>query len=436
MSVHFLAFADLHYRAIPDGQARLDFLLNQAEGCDFILNLGDTCLPKPIHELLPDCTIPVYSVLGNHDADASDRDTALRSLKMEKSWYSFTVGAVKFLCLDACWIKRGKDYLAFSAGEVLREGDQFPVVPPQELRWMEKELSDGTPYAVICIHHSLDNKWVSRCVQNKSRIREIIRRVNCSGSTRVICVLSGHDHANALTRLDGVPYFSLNSASYQWFKATHDCYREHLEKYPHLEHVILFEEPLYAKIEISDEGEIFVTGSKTRYLGTSPEELHVGKRWNNRPVSPYIYNWRSGEVLEIGAMELEQHAEIWNLTDNLAQLRSDMCSGKRRMFIFRDGGKIMGGLGLLIRDGDSRLVQVGKRAQLCRFALKPEYQRQGAGSQLVRSICHSLQHDGYEEVSISLQPGELMEKMCIRMGFEKKHVLENGRLVYIRSLHI
>jgi len=71
------------------------------------------------------------------------------------------------------------------------------------------------------------------------------------------------------------------------------------------------------------------------------------------------------------------------------------------MFIFRDGGKIMGGLGLLIRDGDSRLVQVGKRAQLCRFALKPEYQRQGIGAELMKHLIENAREKGRKGLSLT-----------------------------------
>lgn len=64
--MRFLVFTDLHYDTVPDGDRRLKELIKatQEKKADFMLNLGDTCHPKPenrkIVETIQNCGIPCY----------------------------------------------------------------------------------------------------------------------------------------------------------------------------------------------------------------------------------------------------------------------------------------------------------------------------------------------------------------------------------------
>ena len=70
--IKFMAFGDLHYDDVPDGDRRIDELLEhiQMSNPDFVISLGDLCRPVPenreaVINRLNSTGVSLYYVIGN-----------------------------------------------------------------------------------------------------------------------------------------------------------------------------------------------------------------------------------------------------------------------------------------------------------------------------------------------------------------------------------
>ena len=87
-----------------------------------------------------------------------------------------------------------------------------PIVPLDEIRWLQEELNDGKKYIVFS-HHSFVNEFMKRGVSNKTTVQKLFRK-----KTVLLC-LNGHDHGDSFTCVDDIFYMTVNSANYAWLGA-------------------------------------------------------------------------------------------------------------------------------------------------------------------------------------------------------------------------
>lgn len=89
--IKFLAFGDLHYDEVPDGNRRIDELVAKAKETkpDFMISLGDLCKPVPgnkvVLQKLSNANIPLYYTIGNHETDECHLDKGIRFSFNEKT---------------------------------------------------------------------------------------------------------------------------------------------------------------------------------------------------------------------------------------------------------------------------------------------------------------------------------------------------------------
>lgn len=113
--IRFAVFTDLHYDHIPDGDRRIKEFLEtvRLKNPDFIMSLGDLCYPaaenRKVIDALEQSGVPVYHTIGNHDTDQYSLEEVMDFLKIESSYYSFLIDDVKFIVLNTCYIRMGKN---------------------------------------------------------------------------------------------------------------------------------------------------------------------------------------------------------------------------------------------------------------------------------------------------------------------------------------
>lgn len=294
--VRFAVFTDLHYDHIPDGDRRLQEFINRVKEADvnFIVELGDMCYPleknRSILRILNKLEVPCYYTIGNHDSDAFSRDEVLTFLDMKNNYYSFTKGNVKFIVLDACYIKRANRYDPYYKRNYDKTSDCYPYIPPEELSWLEKELNDNSEYYVIFSHHSLANEFAKRGVANREDVRSILERTNAT-KKRVLMCMNGHDHGDAAVNINGIGYYTLNAMSYIWhgLKKTYNYSKEIHERYPGLKDMILYEEGLHAIVTITNDGQLKIEGMKGNYQNISPSDVGIwNNMWNGVSIEPVV----------------------------------------------------------------------------------------------------------------------------------------------------
>lgn len=147
---------------------------------------------------------PTYHVLGNHDMDNLSKAQALSAITNTgidpgRSYYAFSRGGVRFVTLDACFTKDGRDY------DHGRFDWRDSVVPPVELGWLEKELKAGKESVIVLAHQRLDDAG-DAYVKNSSEVRAVLE-----ASGKVLAVFQGHDHAGGHTRVNGIHYYTLKA---------------------------------------------------------------------------------------------------------------------------------------------------------------------------------------------------------------------------------
>ncbi len=279
--IRFAVFTDLHYDFIHDGSERLDMLLDglKQEKPDFVISLGDLCRPFPTNQgvvqRLRDSSIPCYFAVGNHDIELSETKVVTDFLGIDRDYYSFVQGDVKFIILNSCYEKKNGTFYPHSKTRFSREKGIYPVIPDCQIEWLKQELCDEAMKYVIFSHHSLVNNFRDRGVVNRTGIREVLE------SRNVLLCMNGHDHGDQYWEINGITYFTLNSASYIWH-GTREIYSyapEIHEKYRWLKYIIMYDRPLYATVTI-DEEKLTVKGMSCEYQTVSPKDAGIGYKWN------------------------------------------------------------------------------------------------------------------------------------------------------------
>ena len=305
MNVKFLVFTDLHVDIMHDSVARMEIILRAAhrEKVDFLLHLGDIMYPeteflmkyapqsiekrkehawfvcdrddekKMIRLMISESGFKLYGVLGNHDMDSCDKKTALLYYGMPSPYYSFTEGGVRFIALDGNFIQTSDALVDFDhCNYSMYKRKDTSFLPQNQLEWLENTIRSSLEPCVLLSHAPLGDDLLN--IHNMKEVWTIIERVNKT-ERKVILAMNGHNHVDGLSARQGVPFFSVNSASNIWLGERYRSvrYSEMLCKvYPHLSSCAPYYNPLYAVVTINESG-IYIQGTDSVFVGKTPQEL-------------------------------------------------------------------------------------------------------------------------------------------------------------------
>lgn len=293
----FCVFTDLHYDVIPDADRRIYELIQDSidKKVDFIIELGDLCNPtdknRKILNSFKDSGIPCYFSIGNHNTDFCSPETVLRFFGLKKGYYTVIRENIKFIFLDANYIKTKSGFLPECKSNFKEATDQCPYIPPEQIEWLRNEISDDQYYYVICSHQSLSNDHMvgnhSRGIVNRKEVREVLEQRNSNGRKILFC-MNGNDHGDSVKMINGIYYYSLNSTSYIWqgIKETYSYSKEIHDKYPHLKNLILYKEPLHIIVTIDEEMNVKIEGMNGYYQNVTPQDIGIGDTWNGVSIKP------------------------------------------------------------------------------------------------------------------------------------------------------
>lgn len=273
--VRFGVISDVHQDIMMDAPERLAaFLAAMREAdVDFIVQLGDFCIPDPRNEAFMDLWRSwkgrAYHVLGNHDFDAGYKPEQVRAFYgMSASYYRFTAGGVAFFVLDGNEPGgKAKGYKRY--------------ISATQLAWLEAGLAAESGPKVVLLHQPLEDTTAG--IENGDVVCKVLERHG------VVACLSGHKHQDYLRTLNGVAHLQINSASYYWI-GDRVASRETLapeihQKYPYLIHTSVYRDPLWAVVTIDAErAEMRVEGRSSEWIGPDPWERGASMKTHPRDV--------------------------------------------------------------------------------------------------------------------------------------------------------
>lgn len=285
--IRFLVFSDLHYDEAADGDKRIEDILTCARkrDLDFVVSLGDLCRPvsanQRILEKFNSLGVPLYNAIGNHETDECKLSEILDFFSIRSPYYSITCKEYKLVFLNTCYMRNDGHEEAYYQKNFRNCSAVYPIVPAEEIRWLQEELSDGMK-CIIFSHHSLINGFAQRGVHNREDIRKLF-----VGKPVLLC-LNGHDHGDHYCLVDGVSYLTVNSANYAWLGSQIASSKVLQEKYSYLHGMLQYKQSMSAYIEI-DDNEIRICGMEGEYLSATPDDIGLHDyTWNGVSIKPQI----------------------------------------------------------------------------------------------------------------------------------------------------
>lgn len=258
--------SDLHHDLIHDGKSRLAAFLADSRQAkvDGIMQMGDFTFPheknKDVIDLFNQAHETSLHVIGNHDTDnGHTKQQCLDRWGMPARYYAHKVKGIWLIVLD------GND-----TGSPDHKGGYPAYIGPEQVAWLKAQLREIKEPIVIVSHQPLVG---ALAVDNSTELQAVL----ASAADRIIVAINGHTHVDSLIYESGIPYLTINSASYFWIgdKYLHESYPKAIhEAHPMMSRMCPYQEPLYTVMTI-DPGtmSIQLTGNQGDWVGPSPAAL-------------------------------------------------------------------------------------------------------------------------------------------------------------------
>lgn len=290
-TLRFGVIADVHKDIMHDADDRLATFIDHMKqsDVDFIVQLGDFCVPKEANRSFLDIWNtfpgPRYHVLGNHDTDGGyQREQTVAWWKMPARYYAFDKAGIRFIVLDGN--DRPKDHQS-----------GYPrYIAEDQLAWLKKELEATDLPVIVFVHQSLERE-ANGGVQNGAAVRTLLEAAkNNSGQGKVVACFSGHHHRDYVRTINGIAYPQINSASYYWvggdFK--HIRYSEEIDQsHPYIKYTVPYKEPLFGVVTIDrSNGTMSMEGKRSSFVGPAPWDLGKDRTyWDAETLNPRMSDW-------------------------------------------------------------------------------------------------------------------------------------------------
>jgi len=281
--LRFLVASDIHYRpgVFPhDDRGWLERILARAadERVAFAIQLGDF-----VHAAKNDSAyidvwnnfrIQTRNVVGNHDDDGGLHQETLEAFRLERGWYSFDLQGFRFVVLDTNYALIDGRYVHYGKGcgfvqHRLPSASRMRL-HPDELDWMEETLVRSPFPCVVCSHRRLDGDD-----EDAVAVRRMFARANAAHPGRVVMAMHGHNHSDGWKVVDGVAYFSVNSANHHWVAKRHGAYpAEDVARWREIDHIVAYDTPLSSIVTLVPGGGVRVEGmAGVFWRGIAPETI-------------------------------------------------------------------------------------------------------------------------------------------------------------------
>lgn len=284
--LRFGLIADIHKDLMPDADFRLQQFIDQVQqrNVDFIIQLGDFCHPLKENEaflsIWRQYSGPRYHVLGNHDMDKGSKPQICDFLGMNKPYYSFDQGGLHFIVLDANFLYKEGKFIDYENSNFYVDASYRTFINEEQIEWVRADIAASTNPVIVFSHQSLLHSFWG--VKNRMELQEIFEATNRkAGYQKVIACFNGHDHIDFHRQINDIHYVEVNSASYQWISEAKSKERypaDLYDKYPHLENMATYKDPLFAFVTIDSKGVLQIEGIQSEWMPPDPAAAGTPKQ--------------------------------------------------------------------------------------------------------------------------------------------------------------
>ena len=278
--------ADLHQDVVPDAPERLAALQRAAIEfkADAVVQLGDFCKPVAANLALlrqwRDGPKPQIDVLGNHDMDGGfTPDKTVAWMGMPGRHHTSVVAGHRLIVLDGNEKRPDRPVRGYPR-----------AIGDAQLGWLERTLGLDDLPVVVCCHQGLDGMELG--VLNSADVRALLEKANAkAGRPRIRLVLTGHHHLDYLVQVKGIPYLQVNSFSYYWTdrKTPGGRFPAELEKrYPYLKQILVYDQPLFALVELTPGGGRVIGRAAKFVAGYGPAQAGIDPKVHGHPIVPTV----------------------------------------------------------------------------------------------------------------------------------------------------
>lgn len=262
-SLKFAVITDLHHGLAPDAISRIEAFIqavNKRKDLSFVLQMGDFCYSdKGSQELLDkykEIKLPTIHVLGNHDMDKVTKDQAVATIGMKSRYRTHDFGDYRFVVLDLNHFKKNGEIVSYANGNYFTDNATHNWIDEEQYRWLNRTLLEGTKPVILICHQPLGFAEPNKPLPPEQQ--EIIDLVNqCAKQNpkgAVALSMFGHLHVDRVERVEGIPYYCVNSASYFWSSGM----------WP-------YSKPLFAFMELTTDGRLVVEGVEGEFIKAPPK---------------------------------------------------------------------------------------------------------------------------------------------------------------------
>lgn len=265
--VRFGIIADVHMGTGPDAVRALHSYIDtmNAKKPDFIVSLGDFSLKPNTAQAMSiwrESTMPRYHVLGNHDMDLGvSKETARQSFGMPSMYYSFDAGPIKGIVLDGNVRSGAYSYSGYAI-----------EIGPAQLDWLDKEIAASDKPVALFIHQPFF-KTIFPSLKDTDKVLNMLKK----HTSKVFGIFSGHEHADGMEMVDGIPHITIPSSTYFWIRDPHSINEAHTEEEKKLlpsswKSMVFYREPIWAIVEIDTiKKTLSVHGESSAWSGYAPK---------------------------------------------------------------------------------------------------------------------------------------------------------------------
>jgi hypothetical protein len=179
----------------------------------------------------------------------------MKAWGMKSRYGAHEFGDFRFLVLDLNHFKKDGKLVGYNHGNYFTDHATRSWADPEQLAWLESELLASKKPTILLSHQPLGFAEPGKPMPPEQKeILDIVAKTKAANPAGAVALsLFGHLHVDRLERVDDVPYYCVNSASYFWADG-----------------MFPYTKPLFAFMELTTDGHLKVEGVQGAFVKPPP----------------------------------------------------------------------------------------------------------------------------------------------------------------------